>query len=359
MEADDTQSRRPWRRFLVPSVVGLMLLAVLTLVVAGASTRRTFAVVNPNFVAGSSTSVGVPTWFERVDAGAGPVTDVHWLNVLAYAAVAYLLTMPLGRLVTDLARPIRAGPIYAGVAVACVLGAVLAGGAISRWYWGYWFARPALDARVAEARTLDALTPIDTASAATPGEFGVRGTSDWSDDSRLAGGRDPGDYYTLQGRVLNALEDAGHDLSAAPRRSNDELIGLHALFTGTGYFDARAAPLTGYAVDLAGPRQGEAGLLLLTLSGGQVSNDHFPYYELLFGPPLVAGDESTRPLLSATRFYYDVAGLEGMEWFTIALALGVVALIVAMPTTAVVLSVMGLRRRQESRRRGFAVEPLG
>jgi len=68
------------------------------------------------------------------------------------------------------------------------------------------------------------------------------------------------------------------------------------------------AELRGIIVGFSGP-SGE-NRLLLALRGGQVSNDHYPFYEVLI--------EGANPLsfhvLHSQMFYFDVAGLEGLEW---------------------------------------------
>lgn len=49
------------------------------------------------------------------------------------------------------------------------------------------------------------------------------------------------------------------------------------------------------------------------LSGGQISNDHYPYYEFLF-----AVKDNQNELIKKQRFYTDVAGIEGLEYANLA-----------------------------------------
>jgi hypothetical protein len=79
----------------------------------------------------------------------------------------------------------------------------------------------------------------------------------------------------------------------------------------------RGDPGYGYATDLhghiaIGKDRGGRTLCVAALSGGEVSNDHYPYYELV-GAPEAGG----RVALNRVRFYwYDVAGMEGIaHWF--------------------------------------------
>jgi hypothetical protein len=66
------------------------------------------------------------------------------------------------------------------------------------------------------------------------------------------------------------------------------------------------------------------------LNGGQVFNDHYPYYEFLF-----AGSGGHYTLIKKQRFYTDVAGIEGMEYANLApffsLILAVLGALVFIP----------------------------
>jgi hypothetical protein len=90
---------------------------------------------------------------------------------------------------------------------------------------------------------------------------------------------------------------------------------LVALMTGSGIL---AESETGYEPWREGRAQVAEGwdasgarLVFIGMRGAQVSNDHYPYYELLFREP-VPGDGLH--LVSSQRFFFDVAGLEGFEW---------------------------------------------
>jgi hypothetical protein len=50
----------------------------------------------------------------------------------------------------------------------------------------------------------------------------------------------------------------------------------------------------------------EARVLLVGLEGREISDDHHPYYELLI-------NAETGLIVANRRFYWDVAGLEGLE----------------------------------------------
>ena len=274
-QMDTEGMKSPWK-FLVPGVLGCIVAMIALVVVTAMSTQSGYRVaLHGDAPPVRMFSIGIPTWYESTVASGVTTREVHWLNLLLFLGGLYVVCIPLGRLLADLSRPLRAGRIMLLVIGVVALSSVVAGMGISRYYWGYWYARPALDWRVQKASALVMLTPIHnldpepqpasqpfTNGGLDPGyiaRFYARTGPDWSDTSRLSGSRETDGYYTLHGRVLNALEAAGHDLGAAPRRSDDQLADLWALAEsssvldpGSGTYTRSAKQLTGYAVDLTG-----------------------------------------------------------------------------------------------------------
>ena len=82
--------------------------------------------------------------------------------------------------------------------------------------------------------------------------------------------------------------------------------------------------------------QGRDGrpLLFIGVRGGEVSNDHHPYYEFLFSNESSGGNLK---LLSSQRFYYDVAGMEGMEWPVFLMVFAFLGLIPTLPVQGFLL----------------------
>jgi hypothetical protein len=56
-------------------------------------------------------------------------------------------------------------------------------------------------------------------------------------------------------------------------------------------------------------RDGER-LLFIAAHGGELSNDHYPNYQILFRQT----NDDTYELLSSSTYFTDVAGVEGLEW---------------------------------------------
>jgi hypothetical protein len=106
-----------------------------------------------------------------------------------------------------------------------------------------------------------------------------------------------------------------------------------------GYVDAKQLHGLVYELEGAG---GEA-LMLVAARGGEVSDDHYPYYEVLF-----EGDgQGGWRLASTRRFYFDVAGMEGAEFPVLGVMFSGMGLWVTIPLALVIWLVMMMRERRK------------
>jgi hypothetical protein len=191
--------------------------------------------------------------------------------------------------------------------------AFLAAVMISRVYWGYWLWRPSMDTRILEARRYVGLAFFEAARRdAGPLGF-VDLTSSTVRDSLQRYRQD--EYTAGSRRVLHMLDLQGK-VDAIPLKRTVELRTLSDLIQGSG---ALVKPSPGYEErntfmrGLAVEAEGHDGrrLLFVGLFRGEVSNDHFPLYELLFE---AAPGTDRFQLVSATQWFIDIAGIEGLEW---------------------------------------------
>jgi hypothetical protein len=239
-----------------------------------------------------------------------------------------------------------------GVAAVMVVVAFCVAAGISRAYWGYWLFRPPVLREVRDLAKVTAVVPVKAAA----GESASRALI--ADDEFVLGqavgiGRaDP--YYCLEERLLIAVEDRG----LLPRQPSADLGALPELFplirqTGIlakpdrGYEDADQ--LRGVVVD--GVSQKGKRLVFVGVVGQQLSNDHYPYYELLF-----AGEPGAVNLrfVRGQRFFFDVAGIEGLEWYGIWPVLALIGILIGFAVVTVMMAV----RSVSSRRRAQALAPL-
>ena len=149
------------------------------------------------------------------------------------------------------------------------------------------------------------------------------------------------------------LEDLGRLPKSPEPMSESAVISLYPRLDATGrlragdpgYDDAKM--LCGVVVE-AKDRTGK-NYLFFGGNGRQVSNDHYPYYEFLFEMP----DNGEARMVSSNLFYYDVAGVEGFEWYAMFLVFSCLGLAITMPGTIVVLFV---RRIRQNKRRNDVVQ---
>lgn len=315
------------------------------------------------------TTWGVPPIVEqtyRAIPGAAPatVTEVHYGMIALVLLGAVVIALPLGRLVTGPHGmppfPGREHPartllivILATAAVAFVTAI-----SISRAYWGYWLTPPPLDPRVASAASIVSQSAFDTMRE-KDGTLRCVFAPSLNLNTQLPRISVPSnaDDYPFREREEEVFRQRGLLKTEAPGFSAERLAHLHSildrtglLFAGTkGYPDAKA--LSGRVWELkTGDHQ---PLLFVSAQGREVSNDHYPYYEFLF--------DNTNPdnpvLLAHNRFFYDVAGFEGVTALRLFAGFTILALI---PTMIATVLVMALRRwpLRFRDRRGFPVTPI-
>jgi hypothetical protein len=220
---------------------------------------------------------------------------------------------------------------------------------ISRVYWGFFFHRPGMDSRISQVERVQSVTALQTQEQ-VDGTMRFVYHDGYDIADRLSVCRDDRpsiSYYCLDERILAALDDLG-ELPAEPERMPEtDLARLyHTLKTtqllhlGAPGYD-RAGELVGIAV-VADARDGQR-VLIVGVAGGEVSNDHHPYYEFLFRLP----EEGTSPiLLSSRRFYYDVAGYEGLHGpriFLVILPPAMIALVVVVAGLSILSAVRQIR----------------
>lgn len=278
--------------------------------------------------------------------------DVPWLFLAGSLAVGYLAAQffaTLFRRATGFRRPARAF-VLAAVIVAAL--AFSFGIGFSKFYWGYFFFRPALLKEFRQIAQVTALVPVETSDATNAPSTLVH-CGDFSLAEGLAYAENDSYDYPA-GRLLLALEQR----RLLPAEFSASLSGLPPLLplaqasgllapSETGYDSERS--LRGIVVDAVDPAG--ARRVFLGLRGGQVSNDHYPYYELLFTAPAGSSDLE---FVRGQRFFLDVAGIEGAEWYVmglgfslVAIPLALVALMAAIVLGRAIAWLLGKRKTQK------------
>ncbi len=330
---------------LRPSALGLLLLALGLLAQAGVFSMTSMTCSYEHGGVVESTWTVGPGGMVAIVAGSdGTQVTVRWGLLALDLLLTYALAMYLARVltrVTGFRRPARA---YGLVTAASVGLAFLVSIALSRAYWGYFLKRPPVPRAMGDIVRVASVTPVLTTVAADGVHaLGIR--EDFSFTNALAAARDD-PYYGLHERLLLDLDRRGllpavHSVALPP-----DMPDLLPLVRATGLlarpepgYEEEAARLGGVvidAVDGAGRR-----LVVLGLGSGQVENDHHPYYEMVFtGAPGAPG----LAYAGGHRFFYDVAGIEGAEWY-------VAGPLLCLPLVPIGLIVFTIARVLRARRR--------
>lgn len=190
-------------------------------------------------------------------------------------------------------------------ATVCLAAGVAIGAAVSTYYWGFPFSRPSVPEFEAATRVVS-LTAVRAVSG--PDGCTLQRHRDLRLDTSAATARDFPEVrglVSLRARVLLTQATPEPDwlsateLYAAVRAAN--------VFVTPDPGHPGAGCLGGHVVEVGLP-SGETRVVVVA-GGPAVSNDHHPYYEVVFRR---AG---THLALERTRVaYFDVAGLEGFEW---------------------------------------------
>lgn len=194
-----------------------------------------------------------------------------------------------------------------GLAFLGALGAALI---TSKLYWGYFFTRPGLDDRIAGARTYLSVTTFSSEPTARTAARLIASKRDLVQLADLVE-TDPYDFSGYA--VLVRLRERGL-LERLPPMEPTRLESLLPLVRSTGKlvtpepgYEARQY-FGGLAVEALA--QDGSPLLYLVVNGGEASNDHYPSYQLLFS----GSGPSDWKLNDSTLFFFDIAGIEGLEW---------------------------------------------
>jgi hypothetical protein len=196
---------------------------------------------------------------------------------------------------------------------ALVLTSVIGGSVWSKLYWGYLWRRPSVDYRLLEAIRVVSVGSV-TSIQGTAGQWTFAPGKEETPQEAIAFCHS--DPYYCSDRALVSLQHRGLPLPlrAALPEDLDALYGIAA----AGPWVARPDPgyespfLGGTAVVVDHPALGR--LLHLELGRPPVANDHHVHYSLL-----LQRQADTWAVLSSNRYFFDVAGVEGAEWYVLAL----------------------------------------
>lgn len=188
-----------------------------------------------------------------------------------------------------------------------VVGSLLLGLGCMKCHWGYFLVRPAVHSDVRNMSALEGIGYFELAPA-EGSDFDKRQNllEQLAEIPTTAERGD--DYYHQEVQPLVAARRAGFDPGKAPAVPHSRVTAIVDRFIGSGLsapdgqYDSDRG-LSGYVMRF---RTGDGEVLsLLSARGDQVSNDHYPYYEVLY-------DENL-DVFHSQMYYLDWAGIEGFE----------------------------------------------
>ena len=233
----------------------------------------------------------------------------------------------------------------------------LASISISKHYWGYYLNPPELPEQVDEFDKIRSITPVSSIKRNDGSRIFKIDTSNscikeiQSGSENLKSNCGTGKCnteYCDNTRVLLSLSETGKLPKKTPYISPDKLNSLYNYLEKTellykpepGYNGELVSDSTSGDLISKGDGKRLEGIvveaeankqpyLFIAVNGGQVSNDHYPYYEFLFEIP--EGKE-TPNLIANNRLFYEIAGVEGiLKWRFIWMFFIVIGFILSIP----------------------------
>jgi hypothetical protein len=184
----------------------------------------------------------------------------------------------------------------------------------SRWYWHYWISPPSVLAWVENFEQVDAVVDVGC-EPFQPAESVVVSESDVHrlGIAYLGSPKDyPGDQLWAPVYVTGKQVGRGNVAPITVQAICDELFGSGFVVAGEpGYRWARRR----HGNLAAGPSRTGERVYVLSLLGGEASNDHHPVYDVEF---VHTGSQRLR-IARHHEYFEDVAGAEGLRWFPVAL----------------------------------------
>jgi hypothetical protein len=265
------------------------------------------------------------------------IFDVNWVMLAVNCIGIYIASIVLSKLISHRIRYVKqfSGFFLKSFLVLSFI-SLIAAIAISKIYWGYYFVRPEPLEEFDKVVQINAVIPV-RAILDKNLKYKFEKSGYFSPKTVLRNiNEDP--YYSLVERPLLTLTNRGL-FSSEHSEYNGELSDYYKVILQN---NCLVKPEPGY--DRAGMLNGvivlakdalEEVYILMSLKGGESSNDHYPYYEFAFHEQNETGKLE---LLNSQIFFYDLAGFEGFEWYVFFIIFVIIsALISGVLTTLVFL----------------------
>ncbi len=268
-------------------------------------------------------------------AAADSKVEVPWSGVLSAFAIICILAALTDSLIRKLISPTPSVWIYITAILICFLIPAIPAANFSKNYWGYYFTRPGLLPSLSSFSKIEDIVNLDMGIGTHIFEQDIYSIS--KEIERFK--ENP--YYSRDGKAFSYFIDRGILSSEQTFPKIIDFSTFHHLIKTAPIY---RIPDKGYeehfymnGFAITGQSATGQSLLYLSIFGGQVSNDHHPFYELLFN-----FSDGHYELIDSQVFYVDVAGIEGMEFGPLAF-FGFISIIVGLTLfSSVILGILGL-----------------
>lgn len=240
---------------------------------------------------------------------------------------------------SSLSRPVRFALYYfLSVVILSLLGSLW----MTKEYWGFLLERPGLLEAAKTITEVEHLVLVKTSDCDSPEQCKfIIDTSKTIAAILNKSEQDPSydPYYnSLDERLLRYLQTMGK----LPSSFDQELHGVVDLYGPMMQSPIIATPGEDYTnrylqgMILIGKTASGQQRAFLSIRGGQVENDHYPFYEAIFA---IEQNDRAVQYLEGQRFFYEVAGIEGADGlpFAIFLFMGMVLIFGCVPTAIVII----------------------
>ena len=224
----------------------------------------------------------------------------------------------------------------------------------SKALWGYPFTAPALPETVSEFDEILTITPFKVIDASSPTyQLAPEVLSDRNylqplGDSGYLGSTKCNTEYCHPSRVLVQLVEQGTLTEVKPSlppaqllQAEQQLRQSDLLLTADGDYAETVLWESGLIVEAMADGQRH---LFYAINAGQIENDHYPYYEIVFQQDSLA---TPLELVEMNQFFYEIAGIEGADFRAIWILFTMLSLPVSL-VIAVCLYGLGQRRDRAS-----------
>jgi hypothetical protein len=254
---------------------------------------------------------------------------IHWIVLIANLTLSYLLSALSVALVKRATGLQSALPLYGGAALAVISLAFFVSIAFSRTYWGYAFHRPPVLPELKDVTEVSGIIPVATEQTAM-GKYRFVIDPRASIDETLAYARqhptdNDGERFLLHLDQKHLLPDEWAT-SLGPHVDLYERLPETGLLARAQDGYTSAGLLRGFIVEARD--RSASQLVFLSATGGEVSNDHYPCYEMVFERDPRSGQLT---FINGQRYFFDVAGIEGVTWAVVWLGASLIGLAVVLP----------------------------